>query len=121
MKVAGITHRDVPERKRRLQNDILEDLDNMKNAIEKIKEEVFTNRTTETLRRLIDKCSRKDVAKCVFSHEEFILMVVALNKEIACQKVVCVNFNTYIKIKSVELYECIMRYYKYKEILKEEE
>lgn len=123
MKVAGVTHRDVPERKARLQKNILDSLEELKDDIDfmndlndtnNIEEEIFTDKTLNILSELSCKCLDKDIAKLPFTHSEFILIVLALNKEIACQSVTGVNFNKYIQIGSPELYECIMRYYKYK-------
>ena len=113
MRVAGVTHRDVPERKKSLQSRILEKLNEMKEVVIESKSEIFNDNTKEILNKLIEKCECKAIAKMTFSNEEFILLVVALNKEIACQKAVCVEFNEYMKIKSVEIYECVMRYYQY--------
>lgn len=126
MKVVGVTHRDVPERKRRLQEDISNRLRAISKTLRFANEKIFTDKIEETLNKLITKCEGKNIAKKTFNHEEFILIIVALNKEIECQRAVCVNFNTYIKIKSEELYECIVSYNKYKEkyskeITKEEE
>lgn len=123
MKVAGVTHRDVPERKRRFQKNILDALEELKDDIDfmndlnntnNIEEEIFTDKTLDILSELSCKCLDKDIAKLPFTHSEFILIVLALNKEIACQSVTGVNFNKYIQIGSPELYECIMRYYRYK-------
>lgn len=112
MRIAEVTHRDVPERKRNLQSKILDELNNMRELVIKSKSEIFNDDIKKTLDELIIKCESKNFAKMSFTNEEFILIMVALNKEIECQRVVCVDFNEYIKIKSSEIYECIMMYYK---------
>lgn len=126
MRIAEVTHRDVPERKRNLQSKIVNELNNMRELVIKSKSEIFNDDTKQILYRLIEKCESKAIAKMTFKNTEFILLMVALNKEVQCQKAVCVEFNKYIKIKSAEMYDCIMRYYQYirkhlKETLQEEE
>ena len=126
MRIAEVTHRDVPERKRNLQSKILDELNNMRELVIKSKSEIFNDDTKQILYGLIEKCESKAIAKMTFTNKEFILIMVALNKEVQCQRAVCVEFKEYIKIKSVEIYECVMRYYQYigkhpKEILKAEE
>lgn len=126
MRIAGVTHRDVPERKRNLQSKIVNELNNMRELVIKSKSEIFNDDTKQILYGLIEKCESKAIAKMTFSDKEFIILIVVLNKEIACQRAVCVEFKEYIKIKSVEIYECVMRYYQYigkhlKETSQEEE
>lgn len=126
MRIAGVTHRDVPERKRNLQSKIVNELNNMRELVIKSKSEIFNDDTKQILYGLIEKCESKAIAKMTFSDKEFIILIVVLNKEIACQIAVCVEFKEYIKIKSVEIYECVMRYYQYigkhlKETSQEEE
>ena len=112
MRIARVTHRDVPERKKKLQSKIIDELNSMKELVIKSEFEIFNDDTKKTLDELIIKCESKNFAKMSFTNKEFILIIVALNKEIECQRVVCVDFREYIKIKSPEIYECIMRYYK---------
>ena len=113
MRIAGVTHRDVPERKRNLQSKIVNELNNMRELVIKSKSEIFNDDTKQILHGLIEKCESKAIAKMTFKNTEFILLMVALNKEVQCQRAVCVEFKEYIKIKSVEIYDCIMRYYQY--------
>ena len=125
MKVAGVTHRDVPGRKKALLDDVLKELEYMKENIYKIDkinrannidDDIFSSGDIlKIFDGLIDKCSSDIATKTNYTHIEFILLMVATGLGKYCGECVSLDFDRYMKIKTHGLYESVKKYYEYKE------